>query len=205
MQANPLILESIELTRGGVTLFSPLSLTMLPGDLWAIHGDNGSGKSTLLKALAGLHPIHAGRALYGNMPIAGHPEYPACVTFLGHKRALRLSMSVEANIAHWARLYGTPELIDAALHYFDLEPYADTPCAMLSAGWRERVALARLIINPGPLWLLDEPMAHLDAEGISLVQSIIGTRLEQGGIVCVTSHHPIEGDRIKTINLNELT
>lgn len=202
MQAHSLTLNVVELSYGEGALFPPLSARIEPGELCVIEGSNGSGKSTLLKALAGLHRPTSGGVMYEDIPLTRHRDYPDCVLFLGHKRALRPKVSVRHNIAYWARLHGAAELADTAMHYFDLLPYADTPCAKLSSGWQERVALARLLAIPAPIWLLDEPLSHLDADGIALVHSIITSRLEQGGIVIMTSHHPMSGERIRTINID---
>lgn len=204
MQPDSLILSSVTLAQQGVPLCTGLSLRADPGDLWAIRGDNGSGKSTLLRAIAGLHPVQSGSISYGEHVLHKHPGYPSCVLYMGHKRALRPQWSVRDNILYWAQLHGAPELLAPALHYFDLEPYADTVCGKLSAGWQERVALARLITQPAPLWLLDEPLTHLDEAGHALVESIIAARMEQGGIVLMTSHYPLSGEKIKEININNL-
>jgi len=74
----------------------------------------------------------------------------------------------------------------------------------LSAGWQQRVALTRLITIPTGLWLLDEPMANLDAHGVSLLQALIQSRLEQGGIIVIATHMQLQGERVKAINISEL-
>jgi len=201
MQAEPLTLDAITVTANGTELFSNLSAIMRPGELWVIEGDSGRGKTALFKTLAGLLKPAAGRMLYGDTPLG------ACqgvVLFHGHTPALRREATVEQNLLYWATILNTRELVPTALHYYDLDSYADAPCAKLTAGWGARAALARLILNPAPLWLLDDPFIHLDAEGISLTQSLITTRLEQGGIVCISSQATLQGDRVKSINLNML-
>ncbi len=67
------------------------------------------------------------------------------------------------------------------------------PFEALSAGWKQRVNLARLILTPAMLWLLDEPTSNLDAHGVGLLQSLLGTRLERGGMIIMASHAKIEG------------
>ena len=203
MQRQPLILENLTIAREGVVLCEGLSLRAEPGDIWLVEGANGSGKSTLLRAMAGLHHVEDGRILLCDIPLSMHDSYPKMIAWLGHKRALKLHMTVEANVAHWARMQGVPENIEAALEYFDLGPYRSMPCGQLSAGWKERVALTRLLTTQATLWLLDEPMAHLDEQGAALVQSIILTRAEQGGIIFMSNHARIESNKVKRINLSE--
>lgn len=203
MQQEPLILDSVTISREGVTLCDRLNLHAEPGDIWLVEGANGSGKSTLLRAMAGLYPIESGKIWLGKTALQEHPRYPQILSWLGHKRALKLSMTVEDNVAFWARMQGVPENIEAALDYYDLTEYRSMKCEHLSAGWRERVALTRLLTSQARIWLLDEPMAHLDRQAASLVQSIIITRAEQGGIIFMSNHAPIESDKVKRVNLSE--
>jgi heme exporter protein A len=199
MKSNSLVMESLVIARDGAALSQPISMTLAGGEMLAIHGSNGSGKSTLLKTLAGLIPIHEGSVRISD---AWPPEQPAL--YLGHKRGLAPSMSVKDNVSFWAKASGYPELTMAAMHYFDLEDIPNTAVNELSAGWQQRVALTRLITIPAPIWLLDEPMANLDADGMALLQSLIQTRLEQGGIVLIATHLQLQGEKVKNINISGL-
>jgi ABC-type transport system involved in cytochrome c biogenesis ATPase subunit len=124
--------------------------------------------------------------------------------YLGHKRGLTPSMSVYDNVAFWARAAGHPELTAAAMRYFDLDDIPDVAVETLSAGWQQRVALTRLITHPSPLWLLDEPTANLDSEGVALLQSLMHARLEQGGIILVATHMQMQGPKIQVLNISNL-
>jgi heme exporter protein A len=203
MNEESLILDSVTVAREGVVLCDQLSLTAAPNDIWLLGGANGSGKSTLLRTIAGLHPLAGGEIRLGEHILRKHPRFPYLMTWMGHKRALKRSMSVEENVALWAHLQGVPENIEAAMEYFDLTSFRAMRLEHLSAGWQERVALTRLLTTQAFLWLLDEPMAHLDEEGAALVQSLIITRAEQGGIIFMSHHARIESDRVKRLNLSE--
>ena len=184
------------LARDGIPMTAPISVSLEGSDLLAIRGPNGVGKSTLLKTIAGLLPAESGE-------IRVNGAWPSAVPilYLGHKRGLVSSMSVYDNVAFWAAQYDARELISAALHYFDLDEVADVPVHTLSAGWQQRVALTRLITIPSPLWLLDEPVSNLDADAGELLQSLIQSRLEQGGMVAMTSHMNVQGDNVKILEL----
>ncbi len=199
MKSNTLTLDGLVVARDGANLTAPITLTLSAGEMLAIHGSNGSGKSTLLKTVAGLIPIHQGRITVNGMWPAPRP-----VVYLGHKRGLTPSMSVYDNVAFWAKLAGYPELAAAAMHYFDLTDIPDAPVESLSAGWQQRVSLTRLITMPSGLWLLDEPTSNLDAQGVGLLQSLMQSRLEQGGMIVVATHLPLQGKNVKILNISLL-
>ncbi|MBX9726853.1 MAG: heme ABC exporter ATP-binding protein CcmA [Rickettsiales bacterium] len=198
MKSNSLDIESLIIAREGAALSAPISLTLKGGDLLAVHGSNGSGKSTLLKTLAGLLPIYRGR-------ITHNTEWPSTQKplYLGHKRGLTPSMSVVDNVSFWAKAAGFAGLTAAAMRYFDLEDAAHATVAELSAGWQQRVALTRLITMPSNLWLLDEPTANLDREGMALLQSLLQSRAEQGGIIIIASHMHMQGANIALLHLDK--
>ena len=196
MKSNSFALKGLVLARDGIPMTAPINLELKGGELLVIRGANGVGKSTLLKTICGLLPLGSGQIrVNGQWP----PLIP--MLYLGHKRGLVSSMSVYDNVAFWAAQYHSNELISAALHYFDLEEVADVPVHTLSAGWQQRVALTRLITIPSPLWLLDEPVSNLDADAGELLQSLIQSRLEQGGMVAMTSHMNVQGDSVKILEL----
>lgn len=195
MKSNRITLNKVLIAREGAVLSRPITHTIEAGQVLLVHGPNGAGKSTLLKMLAGLLPVTDGEITYA---AEGQPLY------LGHLRGLTLSMSVEDNVSFWAKASGVAELTLAALRYFDLEDARHVRVGDLSAGWQQRVALTRLITIPASVWLLDEPTANLDISAIALVQSLIQSRAEQGGVVIIASHLPMQGPNVSTLNLEEI-
>ncbi len=188
----------------GLSLFDGLSVSLQPGDLMLLQGLNGSGKTTLLKLLARLLKAEKGTIRWQGNAIERIPDYGRQMLYIGHTPALKGALTPQEMIRFWARLYGNDELIEAALHYFDLGAYAQLPCRELSAGWQQKVALARLVVSPARLWLLDEPASHLDREGSRLLQSLITTRKEQGGCILMAMHGEVEAEGVKKLNLDEL-
>lgn len=163
--------------RQGRMLFSSLGFSLLEGGVLLVVGRNGCGKTTLLRRLAGLSEGE------------GEVTRPERLLYIGHKDAVKGEATVEANLRFWAELAGEEMLLPAAIHYFGLEFYLDVPCNQLSAGWRKRVALARLLTNPAELWLLDEPYTHLDDEASRLLGGLIESRVRKGGAVVMAAHH----------------
>ena len=203
MKNDTLEWRNLVVAREGAPLTAPMSQQVRAGDILAIRGPNGSGKSSLLKTIAGLLRPGSGEVLWNGEAMRRHPHYPRNLVYIGHRRGIEPSMSVLAHVKFWARTFGQKELIEAALFFFDLEDIAKVPVATLSAGWQQRVALTRLILQPGSLWLLDEPTAALDEAATTLLNSLMNTRCEQGGIILIASHMPLQGDRVQTLDLGE--
>lgn len=205
MKSDNLELLDAAIAREGALVLPPITQRLKTGDVLAIRGRNGSGKSSLLKAVAGLLPLAGGKILFNGKPMRDAPDFTRSIVYIGHKRGVEPGMSVSAHVDFWARAFESRELIGAALHYFDLEDIADVPVHTLSAGWQQRVALTRLILQPGKIWLLDEPTAGLDDDGMRLLNGMIESRQEQGGIILIASHAAFAGDRVQVLDLNALT
>jgi heme exporter protein A len=175
-----------------------------------LSGANGSGKSSLLRLVAGLLTPAAGRLLWGTAAVAADlAAHHARLHYIGHQDALKPAMTPRETLAFAAALCGrqlasaAPSL-DEALVAFDLERIADWPCRWLSAGQRRRVALARLLASPAPLWLLDEPTTALDSDGQARLEQAIAAHRAAGGMAIIATHAPIRLDAGTTLALDSL-
>lgn len=173
--------------RGERMLFAGLDVTLEAGAILALTGANGAGKSTLLRALAGFFSLEAGKFAW--MRAEGALDPSECLHLNGHKDGLREALSPRENLAFGAALLGGSAAgIEAALQALVIGPLADLPVGVLSAGQRRRVALARLLIAPRPVWLLDEPFAALDLAGQALVDGLLAGHAAAGGLAIVATH-----------------
>jgi len=113
--------------------------------------------------------------------------------FLGHAAALKDEMTVLENLAFAVQLSGLKtKKCKSALDQLGIARLADLPVRYLSQGQRKRAALARLALSAGvPLWLLDEPFAALDAEGIAQLSALCAAHLGAGGMLVLTSHQDV--------------
>jgi heme exporter protein A len=188
-----LIAEDLACRRGERLIFHGLSFALPAGGALLLSGANGSGKSSLLRVLAGLLAPVSGRLSWGGVAVAADPAaYRARLHYVGHRDAVKPALGVRETLAFWAELRGADgRRIDAALAAFGLAALADWPCRWLSAGQRQRLALARLLAAPAPLWLLDEPTAALDADGEDRLRAAIDAHRMAGGRAVVATHQPI--------------
>jgi heme exporter protein A len=191
--------EGLAVARGGRLLFESLDFTAEPGAFVEIRGANGAGKTSLLRALAGFLKPRAGRIVFDNI------EEPAlALHFLGHRNGLKPSTSVRAHLRYWAGLFASAPS-DEALARVGLARCADLPARVLSQGQARRLALARLLIAPRPIWLLDEPAAALDHDGRALLVDLINAHRARGGIVLAALHEPLDAAASLSLNLSALS
>lgn len=180
--------------RDGRQLFEGLSLSVRGGDMLKISGPNGAGKTSLLRLLSGLMAPTAGQVRFNGQPLPDAARVLAArLLWLGHAPALKPSLTPQENLA-WLCALNVPAgvaAIDAALAQVGLRGYEDQPCQRLSAGQLRRVALARLYLEPAPLWLLDEPFTALDAASMAALEGRLAEHCEEGGAVVFTSHHEL--------------
>ncbi len=181
-----LVADALTVARGGRPVLDGVSLAVDAGGALAVTGPNGAGKSTLLRTLAGLLKPEAGSVrIEGD---AAGLRAPERMHLLGHLDAVKAGLSVARNLRFARDLLGGEGDLGLALDRVGLAAIADLPGAVLSAGQRRRLALARLLAAPRPIWLLDEPTAALDAAGQRLLADLIAEHRAKGGLVIAATH-----------------
>jgi heme exporter protein A len=167
--------HGVALRRGGRLLFEDLDLELGPGEALQVSGPNGSGKSSLIRLAAGLLSPERGRVERSPLSLADDA--------LALDRELPLSSAL--------RFWTSP--VDEAIDALGLAAIAEAPVRLLSSGQQKRASLARVAASGAPLWLLDEPMNALDADGASRLAHVIEGHLSSGGAVLAASHQPLPG------------
>lgn len=188
---RPALLEArgLSFSRNDEPIFGPLDFTLFPGDVVLMEGDNGAGKSTLLRILSGLLAPTAGEIRLRGEPLTLARLSPQ-VALLSHHTGLKHELTALENLRFAAGLHGQRQGMSpmGALAGVGLDGYADVAVRQLSAGQKKRVALARVLMAPVALWLLDEPYANLDRGGIELVNRLLERHAHGGGAALITSH-----------------
>ncbi len=182
MPGDGLVAEGLAAIRGERLVFAGISLAVPPGGALLLEGPNGSGKSTLLRVIAGL-----GRAEAGTLRWNGADDLAGQVAYIGHLDAIKPGLSAAENLAFW----GDPPAIAAALERMGLQPLAGLPARMLSSGQKRRLALARLVLAPVPIWLLDEPTLGLDTASVDRLGRLLAEHRTGGGVVLAATHLPL--------------
>lgn len=185
-------------SAGAPPVLSDVSFVWSVSEPLVLVGRNGAGKSTLFKLLLGLRPVTSGVLRYGSHPLAAldlgalrrQMAYLPQRSFLGEahvtvRAALRLAVPGASDEAMKVALERTGVL--DALRESGADPLA-VPVGELSAGQRQRVALARVLLQDAKLVLMDEPDANLDADGVALVAAIAKEMCAEGKMVAIAAH-----------------
>ena len=186
--------SDLELWRGDRRLFTGISFQVEFNQYLLITGANGCGKTSLLRMLCGFTLPEAGEVRWnGNDIAADRYAYHPDLVYVGHEEGQKADLTARENLMHWARLRTgvTLDRIDAALERVGLDPANPLQTRFLSAGMRRRLALARLPLGEVRLWLLDEPLTHLDHEGRELVAHLIEDHVAAGGCAVIATHQEL--------------
>ena len=194
--------------RGGRLVFTGLNFDLAAGGALVLRGPNGSGKTTLLRLLAGLTPATAGQLAWNGVTIDDPDAHAARLRFISHLDAVKPALTVAENLGFWMELWAG-KVVDSgiarAMAALDLSRLASFPARLLSAGQRHRLALARLMVAPAPLWLLDEPGNALDDNSLNALARAIADHRAQGGMVIVASHGAAFVSDGETLDLGAFT
>ena len=174
--------EHVTCRRGGTLLFEDVDLELGPGEALHLGGPNGSGKSSLIRLAAGLLRAESGSIARSDAALADELQ------------ALDREQPLAAALHFWARLGGSADRLDGAIDALGLVRLARVPVRLLSTGQLKRATLARVAASGAPLWLLDEPLNGLDADGVERLDALIERHRSSGGAVVAASHVPLAGE-----------
>jgi ABC-type multidrug transport system ATPase subunit len=169
------------------------------GKLYVILGDNGAGKTTLLRIIAGLsHPTRGNVSVIGSKNIK---NVRAQIGYMAHPSLLYDEMSGMENLRYFAGLY------EVAAHASDsakltenrcrdviaavkLDPDLERPVGQYSQGMRQRMSLARALLNDPKLLLLDEPFSNVDSRSAREMSALLSELRDRGKTLFVVTHMP---------------
>lgn len=188
--------QDLECIRGDRRLFHGVGFRLEAGELLFLQGRNGAGKTSLLRMLCGLSQPESGEIRWKGESIRRlSDDFRADLCYLGHLNAIKEELTPLENLLASARLAGESLSEDDALDALEqvgLLGREDLACRYLSQGQKRRVALARLVKERRPLWILDEPFVALDVNAVAWLAGIIGAHLQRGGLAVLTTHQPVD-------------
>jgi ABC-type multidrug transport system ATPase subunit len=189
IQSPPVVAVSNVIKQfGRFAALRGVSAEFSSGKLYGILGDNGAGKTTLLRTLAGLT-----RPTSGRVTILGAQKFhDVChqVGYMAHPSLLYDEMSGLENLAYFARLYGITDGSRCAetIRAVGLDPDLSRPVGQYSQGMRQRMSLARALLNDPKILLLDEPFSNVDSHSAADMVRLLANIRDQGKTIFVVTH-----------------
>jgi len=182
------VIDAVVKQFGRFAALRGVSAEFAAGRMYAILGDNGAGKTTLLRTLAGL--VQPTR---GSVRILGSTDLRAICRQLGymaHPSLLYDEMSGMENLRYFGRLYAIADdqRGAATMKAVDLEPTLLRPVAQYSQGMRQRLSLARALLNDPEILLLDEPFSNVDTRSARAMVELLAQMRTAGKTVFVVTH-----------------
>jgi heme exporter protein A len=185
-------LEGIARRFGQRWVLRGMDLTVEAGTVLALTGRNGSGKTTLLRIIGTiLRPTRGTATVFGHDTVKAPEGIRESVGLLGHNTALYDDLTAAENLVFSLRMAGRRAdslAIEEALEQVGLSHVRRERVRGFSAGMRRRLGLARMLLRPPRLLLLDEPYASFDQDGIDVVNEFAAERARAGGVVLLSTH-----------------
>lgn len=190
--------DDLHYSYGDTRAVDGISFTVEPGKIMGFLGPNGAGKSTTVKALTGLLRPERGTVKVLGMEVSHHrTEVQSRIGVAFEEKNLYPNMSAKENLVFFSKLFRVkgydPE---AALRRVDLVDRMNDRVASYSKGMRQRLMIARALINTPDVLFLDEPTDGLDPVSSVAIRRIVQEEAERGAAVFLTTHDMHEADEL---------
>jgi ABC-2 type transport system ATP-binding protein len=181
--------------------FQDVSFEIGYGEVFGFLGPNGAGKTTTVRTLGALISPTSGSGTVAGIPLTPEngEKIRQRISIMPESPGLYLRLSVAENLECFAGLYALPDAslrIERALRAVNLAGRANDPCGALSKGLRQRVSLARALLNDADVLFLDEPTSGLDPVAAHEVHELIDGLRQQGVTIFLTTHRLNEAERL---------
>jgi len=211
-RAPAVVVRDLERRFGSFVAVNRIGLSVAQGEIFGFLGPNGAGKSTTIRMLCGLLAPTGGTGTVAGFDIRREAELiKTRIGYMSQRFSLYDDLTVEENIDFFAGIYRIPrekkaERKEWVLRMAGLREHRRSPTAILSGGWKQRLALGCAVLHEPPILFLDEPTSGVDPVSRRQFWDLIYDLSERRVTVFVTTHYMEEAeycDRVALIYRGE--
>ena len=195
--------NNLSFARGNTLIYKDINFKILPGELLLIKGANGVGKTTLLSNIVNFTDPLEGSITYNGTEIDNHIASQFFL-YIGETNFAYDALSLNQNIEYWLSIHNVKfdkSIKNKIVKFFFQELNLDKKFYQLSFGQKKKLQLLLLMLVNKPVWILDDPFSGLDSKSIQSVNILFQKKLENKGIIILTSHQGVSLNDYKTLNL----
>ena len=195
--------NNLSFARGNILIYKNINLKIFPGELLQVRGANGVGKTTLLSNIVNFSEPLEGSITYYGRSVDNHIA-SECFLYIGENNFAYDTLTLDQNIDYWLSVHNVnfdKSIKNKSVNYLFQELNLDKKFYQLSFGQKKKLQLLLLMLVNKPVWILDDPYSGLDSRSITKINTLFKKKLENKGIIIVTSHQKINLHNYKTLQL----
>ncbi len=198
MTEKAISVSGISFSYGSLLAVDNISFEVAQGEILGFLGPNGAGKSTTIKMLTGqLTPKDGNISILGRDIVKNRADVQGDIGVCFEEKNLYLNMSARENLQFYSGLFGIKDLdIQGLLAKVGLADRIDDRAKNFSKGMRQRLMVARTLVNSPKVLFLDEPTDGLDPVSAQTIRKLIVAQAKKGTAVLLTTHDMEEADKL---------
>jgi len=196
-------INNLSFARGNTLIFKGINFEVSHGELLLIKGANGVGKTSLLSNIVNFTDPLEGSITYNGTKIDNHTASQFFL-YIGETNFAYDSLNLNQNIEYWLSIHNVKfdkSIKNKSVNFFFQNINLDKKFYQLSFGQKKKLQLLLLMLVNKPVWILDDPFSGLDSKSIQNLNTLFEKKLENKGIIILTSHQGISLNDYKTLNL----